>query len=248
MWGRRALSGLAGVVAIAALGGCASGPFALEVRHAGKLDPEKDERVAEEAQALPWDGDYEDIVVTNELPPGVTLEKGALAARSDLFTILGDVRSHMDDTRQAAFAKSVFWYESMHESHGSGRDVFCKVQTPLRTLTLGIFALVSPTSWPCYVLYTKKLSTNAAIHRGELRRAARAMGGNLVILTGINAEQQSYVTGYGYHSGTGSESVPGASAHAWILVDKSRGKGAAAPAAPSAPPAPAEAPAAPPAP
>lgn len=216
--------------------GCASGPFALEVRHAGKLDPEKDERVADEAQSLPWNGDYEDIVVTTELPPGLTLDKGALTARTDSFVVLGDVRSHMDDTRQIAFAKSVFWYESMHESHGAGRDVFCKVQTPLRTLTLGIFALLSPTSWPCYVLYTKKLSTNATIHRGELRRAARAMGGNLVILTELSAEQQSYVTGYGVRTGTGSESVPGASAHAWVLVDRSRGKVAAVPSAP--PPSP----------
>lgn len=237
MFGRRAWWGP--MLMVMATSGCASGPFALEVRHAGKLDPEKDERVADEAQSLPWDGDYEDIVVTNELPPGVTLEKGVLSAASDRFVVLGDVRSHMDDTRQVAFAKSVFWYESMHESHGAGRDVFCKVQTPLRTLTLGIFALVSPTSWPCYVLYTKKLSTNAAIHRGELRRAARAMGGNLVLLTELAAEQQSYVTGYGLRTGTASESVPGASAHAWILVDKSRGKGAPAPTvAPPPPPSP----------
>lgn len=135
MFGRRLF--LAAMLVVMGAPGCASGPFALEVRHAGKLDPEKDERVADEAQSLPWDGNYDDIVVTNELPPVVTLEKGALMARSDLFVILGDVRSHMDDTRQVAFAKSVFWYESMHESHGSGRDVFCKVQTPLRTLTLG---------------------------------------------------------------------------------------------------------------
>lgn len=220
----RLVQGL-GFVAIAlAAQGCASGPFALEVRHAGKLDPEKDERVAEAAQDLPWDAPYDDIVVTNELPEGLALEKGALTAQSDKFTILGDVRSFMDDTRQVAFAKSVFWYESMHETHGSGRDVFCKVQTPLRTLTLGIFALVSPTSWPCYVLYTKKLSTNAAIHRGEMRRAARAMGGNLVILTGLDSVSQSYVTGYGANAGTGFESVPGGSAHGWVVIDKSRAK------------------------
>lgn len=64
------------------------------------------------------------------------------------------------------------------------------------------------------------------------------MGGNLVILTELSAEQQSYVTGYGVRTGTASESVPGASAHAWILVDKSRGKGAAAPSVGSSPQSP----------
>jgi len=201
--------------------GCASGPFALEVRHAGKVDPAKDESVAEKAQDLPWDGDYGDIEVTTEAPPGITLGNGASPeVDPERFVYLGSARSFMEDTRQAAFAKSVFWYETMHPSHASARDTFCKVQTPLRTLTLGIWALLSPTSWFCYVLYTKKLSTNLAIHRGEMQRTARAMGGNLVILKSVDAETQSYVTGYGLRTGTGQESVPGASATGYVFLDK----------------------------
>jgi hypothetical protein len=202
--------------------GCASGPFALEVRHAGKLDPEKDEKVAEAAQDLPWDGDYGEVEVTTEIPQGVTFADGKVTADPEQYVVLGSVRSFMDDTRQVAFAKSVWWYESMHPTHSSTRDVLCKVQTPLRTLTLGIWALVSPTSWFCYVLYPKKLTTNAAIHRGELKRAAHAMGGNVVLLMGLDAQTQTYVTGYGLNAGTGQESVPGASAIGWVLVDKKK--------------------------
>lgn len=54
------------------------------------------------------------------------------------------------------------------------------------------------------------------------------MGGNLVLLMGLDAETQTYVTGYGFNSGTGQESVPGASATGWVLVDKQKPtKGAA---------------------
>lgn len=159
--------------------------------------------------------------MTSDAPAGVSLANGKVEADPERYVHLGTARSFMDDTRQAAFAKSVFWYESMHPSHSSARDVACKVQTPLRTLTLGIWALVSPTSWFCYVLYTKKQSTNVAIHSGELRRVARAMGGNLVIMN-VSAETQSYVTGYGWNAGTGSESVPGATATGVVLLDKTR--------------------------
>lgn len=214
--------GMAIAVIAATTCGCASGPFGLEVRHAGKLDPEKDEKVAEAAQDLPWDGDYHEVEVTTEVPQGVTFADGKVTADPERFVVLGSVRSYMDDTRQIAFAKSVWWYESMHPVHSRTRDTLCKVQTPLRTLTLGIWALVSPTSWFCYVLYSKKLTTNAAIHRGELKRAAHAMGGNLVLLTGLEAETQSYATGYGLNAGTGHESVPGASATGWVRVDKTK--------------------------
>ena len=205
-----------------ALMGCASGPFGLEVRHAGRVDPVKDEAVADKAQDLPWDDAYADSEVTTEIPAGVTIERGKVEVDPERYLYLGSARSFMEDTRQVAFAKSMFWYESMHPTHSRARDIACKVQTPLRTLTLGIWGLVSPTSWFCYVLYTKRLSTNLAIHQGELRRAARAMGGNFVLLQSLDAETQSYVTGYGLNAGTGHESVPGASATGYIFVDKRR--------------------------
>jgi hypothetical protein len=55
-----------------------------------------------------------------------------------------------------------------------------------------------------------------------MQRAARAMGGNLVLLMGIEERTQTYVTGYGVNAGSGQESVPGASATGWVLVDKKK--------------------------
>jgi hypothetical protein len=220
------MRGRAGTIVVFAIApfavGCASGPFGLEVRHPGRVDPVKDEQVAEKAQELPWEGKYEDIEVTTEVPSGITLAGGKVEADPERFVYVGSARSFMEDTRQVAFAKSMFWYESMHPSHSSARDTACKIQWPLRTLTLGIWGLVSPTSWFCYVLYTKKLSTNLAIHTGEMRRVARVLGADLVILESVEAETQSYTTGYGWNTGTGHESVPGASATGYFFIDKRR--------------------------
>jgi len=201
--------------------GCASGPFGVEVRHVGRVDPARDERVAEAAQDLPWDGSYDDVEVTSEVPAGIVLGDKIKVDDTNRWAFLGMARSFMDDTRQVAFAKSVFLFESMHPSEGGGRDVYCKIQTPLRTLTLGIWSLLSPFNWPCFVLYTKRLSKNTALHAQELRRVARAMGGNVVVVQ-IETKTQSYTTGYGFRTGVGYEDVPGASATAWVFLDRSK--------------------------
>lgn len=49
---------------------CAPGPFGVEVHHAGRVDPVKDEAVADKAQDLPWDGEYKVEVVQQTLPEG----------------------------------------------------------------------------------------------------------------------------------------------------------------------------------
>lgn len=63
-----------------------------------------------------------------------------------------------------------------------GREIFCKAQTPFRILTLSLWYLV-PLDWPCFQGIGQG-EENTAWHLSKIRRAASAMGANLLVIAG----------------------------------------------------------------
>lgn len=202
---------------------CATGPYGVTVMRAGNYNPDRNEATAEAAKELPWDDTYPVDVVVDTLPEGIKLDGQNLlvdAALKDRYAYLGRINSFQEDNRFTAAAKSVWWYESLHPRHSAARDVYCKVQTPLRTLTLGIYSLLVPLDWPCWVLYSADRDKNLRIHAQELKRAATAMGANLVVLQSV--EDQTTLHANTYYGGTDSDTVKAASVWAFALVDRAK--------------------------
>jgi hypothetical protein len=212
------------------LGACATAPFTVSINHAGRFDPAKDAAAEARAKALPWDGQYAVDLYLNSVPEGLELEGTTLKVRpgqQDRYTILGTVKSEHETSAIGATARGAFWYETMHEQHSRARDIFCKVQTPLRTLTLGAWWLLSPTSWPCWVTYPLDSKSNLELHAQELRRAAAAMGANMVVVAGVHDDWEVAGNGWGVQSYT----VQAASVSGFAVVDRGVSPGAAEPTA-----------------
>lgn len=209
------------VLALLLCSACATAPFKVQVTHVGNYDPERDEAVAERAKALPWDRQYAVELLMNQVPQGLKLDQGKLSVEPGFearYRVLGTMRSAQEYNATAAAALSAFWYIDMHEQHSRARDVFCKVQTPLRTLTLGIWWLFSPTSWPCWVTYSLDAADNERIHAQELRRLAVAMGANLVVVSG---SRDRFNVDVGYYGGS-SYTVESAALEAFAIVDSEK--------------------------
>lgn len=84
--------------------GCATGPYGLEIRHAGKLDPSQNQAAIEKAQALPWEGVYPVDVYMDTLPPGLTKDEATKAIKiapdaEERIALVGVARSYQEHTR-----------------------------------------------------------------------------------------------------------------------------------------------------
>ena len=151
----------------------------------------------------------------------MTYDSGKLSVQSgyeDRYSILATITSAHRYGATQSYARSTWWYIDMHDQHSSGRDTYCKVQTPLRTLTLGIWSLFSPFSWPCQILYSGDKKENMKIHVQELKRAATAIGANLVFINRVRNEQQVS----GNYWSVQTNNVEAAAVRGFAIVDKTR--------------------------
>jgi hypothetical protein len=200
--------------------GCATPAFDVRIHHAGAFDPAKDEAAEAAARALPWEAEYPVEVRLGQVPEGLALQGEVLTVvpgAEDKFQIMGQVESAHGTSAITSYAASSFWYYTMHDRHGRSRDTFCKAQLPLRLLTLGIWSLFSPTSWPCQIVYSTDEKENLGIHVQELRRAATALGANLVV-GWVESETQM---GGGY-VGVQTYRVGAARVRGFAVLDRSR--------------------------
>jgi hypothetical protein len=200
--------------------GCATPRFDVRIRHAGAYDPSKDQEVEARARAMPWHAEYPVEVHVDQVPEGLELVDGLLTVKPEAaarYQILGQVESAHATSGVAAYAASTWWYYPMHERHSAARDTFCRVQLPLRLLTLGIWSLVSPTSWPCQIVYSTDERENLTVHVQELKRAASALGANVVV---GHLESETQVAG-SYHS-VQSYRVGGVRLSGFAVLDRRR--------------------------
>jgi hypothetical protein len=180
----RLLSNLCVLLAALALAGCATAANHVKIARYGAVDVSADEDLADKAEAMPWHKDYPVVVMRGVLPQGVEIsENGKISvdrAAAGEIQVLGTVES---EANAGAILQSTAWYVDMHPSEGAARDWFCKVQLPLRLATLTLWSYLTPFGWVCLAA-PRADERGFRLHLQELRRAAYAMGGNLVVLTG----------------------------------------------------------------
>lgn len=113
--------------------------------------------------------------------------------------------------------------------HSRTRDTYCKVMTPLRMVTLSLWSIV-PFQWACFFDYSTDAQTNTTIHVQELKRAAHAMGGNLVVINGVSDRVETWSSGLA----SAQHKTENVEMQALIFLDRSKG-GAATTTAPNTP-------------
>jgi hypothetical protein len=169
--------------AVVLLSACYNPRYQHQITSFGNLDVARDKALAQKAEDLDWNADYSDIrVLVGSTPPGIQLEDGGSriaidAEQASRYTVLGTATSKAGNVNPSLL---LFWYVPPHDSEGKFRKVWCAWQAPFRALTLGVFWKMVPFDWGC----GPRNTGDPSLHERELRRMARAMGGNLVIVTG----------------------------------------------------------------
>jgi hypothetical protein len=171
------------VAAIALLAmGCAPAYSTAEVQAAGVYESGAKEAFAQK---------YRDLQKTEDERSSETSNKAARAPASTVtvldetvppgVVIHGDVLSVEDGYPLAIVGRYDFfgpqggpWTFSDYKS--TGRKVLCYWQAPLTLVTLGLWALFVPLSYPCW---TENLTQDERI--AQIRLVAMAAGGNLVV-------------------------------------------------------------------
>jgi len=121
-------------------------------------------------------------VLVGQLPEGVAVEGGAVRVDPARYELLGTVTAKSNGV--VDFINLWFYPYAEDEAWRKG---FCYWQVPLTWVTLTTWSFVSPLAYPCKVVDS---GSSAAAVEGRkdkimqtLRRATKAMGGDLLIVT-----------------------------------------------------------------
>ncbi|MBX7112763.1 MAG: hypothetical protein K1X64_00415 [Myxococcaceae bacterium] len=123
-------------------------------------------------------------VLEKTLPEGVEVSNDVIKTAPDSgLTVIGTIQ--MSPNVAVAFG--------FPDYSSTVRKVACYPQAPLIWVTLGVWAIFVPTSYPCW-----GKSITPAEGYGLLRAHAEAAGANLVILRNVSKTEDSFGTAAGY--------------------------------------------------
>jgi|GEM_PF-5057496 len=178
------------------IGGCATRRYVTDVDLFGDIDLQKGEELALQSREKLWK-DYPVRVIQGKLPKGLSFNEKHSELKiaeqyEDTFQLLGTITSAHDSS---SALRDWLWYTPLHEGvHGGFRVNYCKAQSPFKTVTLGLWALV-PLYYPCTGGFPSDRVENLSIHVKELKRTAAEMGADLVILADITDSEMTTITG-----------------------------------------------------
>jgi len=184
----RANAGLRVAVCLALLGGsgCASANYAPGVAPVGPY--RNAQAIVDRADSLSW-ADVEDVeALVGSLPEGVEVRGAELVVDRERYELLGQVTASPEGN---LFSRFGAWFYDYPEDE-SWRKPFCYWQVPLVWVTLTFYAWLSPLQYPCRVVDGSSASAiEARKHRlvETLRKATKALGGNLVVVTSFGRTQ-----------------------------------------------------------
>jgi hypothetical protein len=177
------------LIAIALVSGllqasCSSVNFNTRIEYFGKyVDSTEMEQAAEE---MSW-ADAEDVdVYIGEGPEGVDLTEDGLVVNEDEYEVIAKVNATAKKEGGAA-ANFGFWVYD-HPEDQEWRKGYCAWQVPFCWLTLSMWSLFVPLYWPCRFHEndkTKKVQARKMRIINNLKKATKAAGGDILVITGI---------------------------------------------------------------
>lgn len=218
-----AMSAIHSVFAAAIASGtlaCAPAAYDVHIMSAGVVDVQHDRHLVEKAMELHWEAD--DVTVFHETPPdGLSIANGELViepAYAARYRLVGTLSSSQKDGIVVSL-QSIFLYPPFHSTVSRGRDAYCKGQTPLRILTLGMWSIFSPFNWACFPTQNRDFYDSMAIHVGELRRAAAVLGANIVVIGKVRERQTISGSVGRFGASATTTTVAAAAVDAFAIVD-----------------------------
>ncbi len=119
-------------------------------------------------------------VLVETLPEGMIVKDNMIVVDPERYEMLGKVSA---DYKDASLVNMGFWFYDYKENE-SWRTSFCAWQVPLSWVTLTMWSWLSPTYYPCRVGAGSEEERRADIVQA-LQKATKALGGNLVVVSGF---------------------------------------------------------------
>jgi hypothetical protein len=187
--------------------GCASLAFKPEIQSVGEY--KNTSAISQQAGDMPNDSAADIKVLVETLPEGMSVKEGQLIFDHERFEMLGKVSADYRDPSGI----NLGWWFYHYQDKDSWRNGLCAWQVPLSWVTLSMWAWFVPTYYPCRVHFGEEDERRASIIE-TMQRATKALGGNLVIVSGfggidfitvngrsgvvVNASSVSTLKGTGY--------------------------------------------------
>jgi hypothetical protein len=148
--------------------GCAATVFKPRVEAVGEY--RNTEPISDRATDMEDDSASDVKVLVGQLLPGMTYKDGLLSVDQEMYEVLGKVSA--EPSHRFFYPYKETW-----------RRPVCWPQIPLVYATLFVWTVV-PTSWGCFVHDGSPDERKESIV-GAMRRATKALGGNLVLVGGF---------------------------------------------------------------
>ncbi|MDB4940791.1 MAG: hypothetical protein JWP97_325 [Labilithrix sp.] len=158
--------------------GCGSVAFQPSIQSVGEY--KNTARVADLAEDMPEHSAEKVKVLVQSLPDGMTVKDGLLDYDRSQYELLGKVAATYKDP---SLVNLGFWVYGYKESD-RWRKALCTWQVPLSWVTLTMWSWLSPTYYPCRVKAGEEEERRADVVE-TLQRATKALGGDLVVVSGF---------------------------------------------------------------
>ncbi len=148
------------------------------------------------ADDMSW-GEARDVrVMVGELPPGIAWGPEGLVIQDPRYRVVADVAAY---PKWARLSNLGLWFYDFPDDQ-AWRKFYCGAQVPLSWVTLTLWSWLSPTYYPCRTVETN-LPDDVAERRMRIletmRKATKAAGGNLLIVTHLGNRHWARFTRWG---------------------------------------------------
>lgn len=198
------------------LTGCGAVTPQVKGNYFGDLDLKKNENIFEETKKV--QEDPTDVkVISGIVPQGLELtEQGSKLVIQPGFENKYKVIGSLDSDYYVFGIRDTLWTREYYREKDSWRKVYCGVQAPFKAVTLGIWAYLVPFAWPCNLKTPSDENERKATMISEMKRAAKVMGGNLLIVNGFGSLQITSVQG---GRTVGTSITPSTSSSAFVVKE-----------------------------
>ena len=181
----------------------------------GSSDPARDKVLAETAEDMP-DTPQDVVVKKGEIPAGVDItENGSKIViapeASGQYQTLGSIEADYMAALNEVQWRNLYW---THD-YRSWRSYLCNWQIPLKIASLGIWSVLSPLHWPCLAKMPGDVTDRQIALTEAVKKGAKAMGGDLVVIS--SSTQLDISTSDQYGRMVGFSSIKDAALKGFVL-------------------------------
>lgn len=177
--------------------GCTTLHPSLGVASFGVMDPALDKRTALAAAEMEVAPD-DVLVIAGTIPEGLDLADGGsklvvLDGYRERYRIIGTVESDYTSLMNKVLKNNMYGAWKYDQPW---RRTYCYPQVPLKIVTAGLWSFL-PMNYPCLAMAPRQEEDRQIAMIDQMKRGAKAMGGNLLFVTQGGSLRTTTVNAYG---------------------------------------------------